>query len=153
LLNDEYGRDALGELVGLLSYPSQTTHEYVMARTSDAPRHMMSGIPYAVLRGGDFAPSMGPAQRGTSSIATKRGGYTTSRGRLDLETYNRLAREFQPASQSDSMRWLDEEWIKHHHHSGLADELYRHSQRHSRRLRDRGAGLRRTDLESLGDGG
>lgn len=149
LLNDEYGRDSLGELVGYLSYPTQAASDYVMARTSDGPRHMMSGVPYSVLRGGDFAPSTGPAQHGTSSLNLKTGGYTTSRGRLDLASYNQLARAFTPAIQSDALRWLDEEWVKHHHHEPLADELYRQSQRASRHLRGRGAGLRRADLRAL----
>lgn len=149
MLNDEYGRDSLGELVGYLSYPTQTANDYVMARTSDGPRHMMSGVPYAVLHGGDFVASTGPAQHGTSSLPVKTGGYTTSCGRIDLASYNRLAASFRPGVQSAEFRWLDEEWIKHHHREPLADALYRQTQEGSRTLRGKGAGLRRADLQVL----
>ena len=154
LLNDEYGRDGLGELVGLMSYPTQRASEYVMARTADDPRQMMSGIPYSVLRntaqgGSDFARSTGPLQPGTSSLPPKAGAYTTSRGRIDLATYNRLAAGFTPAALAEPQRWMDEEWVKYHHTSAEADALYRATQQSSRRLRDRGAGLRRADLQAL----
>ncbi|MGQ0700481.1 MAG: hypothetical protein ACT4PZ_19855 [Panacagrimonas sp.] len=151
LLNDEYGRDGLGEMVGYMSYPTQQTSEYVMARTSDGARHMMSGVPYSVLAGGDFAPSTGPAQHGTSSLPAKTGRYTTSRGRIDLATYNRLAGEFRPKILDEPMRWRDEEWVKHYHGTPDADALYALSQQHSRRLHGRGAGLRRADLQALDD--
>jgi hypothetical protein len=149
LLNDEYGRDALGELVGLMSYPTQRVSEYVMARTSDGARHMMSGVPYSVLAGGDFVPSTGPSQPGHSSLPAKTGSYTTSRGRLDLATYNQLAANFNPAILAEPLRWFDEEWVKYHHDSAEAKALYEVSQQYSRRLRGRGAGLRRADLLTL----
>lgn len=149
MLNDEYGRDALGEMVGLLSLPTQAVSEYAMARTSNAAKHMMSAMPYSVLAGGDFAPSAGPIRPGVSSLPGKTGRWTTSRGRLDLETYNRLAREHRPTMQREPYRWLDDEWVKFHHGEPLADELYRKAQERSRNLRGRGAGLKRADIERI----
>lgn len=149
MLNDEYGRDALGELVGLLSMPTQQANEYVMARTSNAARHMMSAVPYSALRAGDFAPSTGAIRPSRTSLAAKTGRWTTSRGRLDLETYNRRARELRPAALAGPYRFLDDEWIKYHHDTPLADELYRVSQQRSRNLAGKGAGLRRADIERI----
>ena len=149
MLNDEYGRDALGELVGLLSMPTQQVNEYAMARTSNANRHMMSAVPYSALRGGDFAPSAGPIRPGVSSLPAKTGHWTTSRGRLDLATYNLLAREFRPEIQDERFRYLDDEWVKFHHGTPLADELYDKTQARSRTLAGKGSGLRRADIERL----
>ncbi|MBL6749869.1 MAG: hypothetical protein ISP90_05070 [Nevskia sp.] len=149
MLNDEYGRDALGELVGLLSVPTQQVNEYSMARTSNAAHHMMSALPYSVLAGGGFAPGAGPLQPGSSSLPPKTGAYTTSRGRLELAEYNRLAADFRPRAQAPEFRYLDDEWVKSHWRTPQADALYRLSQEHSRSLRGQGAGLRRADLARL----
>jgi hypothetical protein len=146
LLNDEYGRDALGEMVGLLSLPTQQVNEYVMARTSNAARHMMSAVPYSVLALDGWAPTAGPVGAGESSLAPKTGRYTTTRGLLDLETYNRLAREFRPPLAQAPWRFLDDEWVKTAWRAPQADELYRLSQRRSRNLRGAGASLRREDV-------
>lgn len=152
MLNDEYGRDALGEMVGLMSYPSQAASEYVMARTSNGARHMMSGVPYSVLGGGDYAPTMGPSLPGTSSLPAKTGAYTTSRGRLSLADYNAAAAAFTPKLNTAPWRWLDEEWLKYHHREPQADALYGLSQQQSRTLRGKGAALKRADLDALRDG-
>ena len=37
LMNDEYGRDNLGEMVGLLGFPHQKANEYTMARGPPGP--------------------------------------------------------------------------------------------------------------------
>lgn len=149
LMNDEYGRDALGEMVGLLSLPQQRANEYVMGRYSDANRHMMSGLPYSALTDGTRAPSVGDELTGWSSLPAKSGRYTTSVGRLTGEEYNQRAKAFTPQVVEPPYRYLDDEWVKHHHDHGLADQLYQLTQQSSRRLRGRGAGLRREDLAAL----
>jgi hypothetical protein len=148
LLNDEYGRDALGEMVGLLSLPTQQVNEYALARTSNAARHMMSAVPYSVLRDGDHAPTIGGMRPGSSSLPEKRGRYVTTRGPVDLETYNRTARAFRPKLVQEPWRFLDDEWVKTNWQTEQADALYALSQERSRNLRGRGAGLRREDIVS-----
>jgi hypothetical protein len=48
--------------------------------------------------------------------------------------------------QQESLRYLDEEWVKRYHGTEEADALYRASQQGSRHLEGRGSGLRRADL-------
>ena len=50
---------------------------------------------------------------------------------------------------SEDYRYLCESWLKYHHRAPEADALYRLEQAQSRRLKDRGAGLRRADVEAL----
>ena len=146
LMNDEYGRDDLGEMVGLLGFPGQKASEYVMARYSGLNQNMLSGIPYSVLADDDFAPTAGDARSGSTTLPAKNGLWTTSAGRIDLAEYNRRAAAFTPAGLTGAHRYLDEEWVKDHYATPRADELYRLAQRGSRHLEGRGAGLRRADL-------
>ncbi|MDQ0382968.1 hypothetical protein [Amycolatopsis thermophila] len=152
LMNDEYGRDNLGEMVGLLGFPHQKTNEYTMARYSGLNQNMLTGIPYSVLTDDDFAPTAGDRLSGSSSLPAKNGLWTTSAGRIDLDEYNRRARGFTPAVLQGANRYRDEEWVKWHHGSAEADELYRLAQRGSRNLEGRGSGLRRADLPDAGEG-
>jgi len=149
LLNDEYGNMALGEMVGLISYPSQKANEYVMARTSNANQHMISGVPYSVLVDDDAAPTVGGMGPGSTALPPKAGRYTTSQGRLTLDEYNKLAADFRPSVLDAPYRYLDDEWIKYHWQESRADELYRRSQAASRNLAGKGAGLRRADITTL----
>ncbi|HEY3716517.1 MAG TPA: hypothetical protein VGL39_18480 [Jatrophihabitantaceae bacterium] len=149
LMNDEYGRDNLGEMVGLLGFPHQKANEYSMARYSGLNQNMLTGIPYPVAdHGSDVALTAGDRSKfsGSTSLEPKSGLWVTSAGRVDLEEYNRRAREFRPSTLGEQYRYLDEEWVKRNHLSPLADELYRLEQRGSRNLADRGAGLLRADL-------
>jgi hypothetical protein len=146
LMNDEYGRDNLAELVGLLGLPQQKANEYTMARYSGLNQHTLTGIPYSVLVDTDYAPTCGDALSGSTSLEVKTGLWSTTAGRLELDEFNRRARGFRPAVLQEPYRFLDEEWVKWHHNDPRADELYRLGQRGSRNLADRGAGLRRADL-------
>jgi hypothetical protein len=146
LMNDEYGRDNLGEMVGLLGFPHQKANEYTMARYSGLNQNMLTGLPYSVLVDSDFAPTAGDRLSGSSSLPAKNGLWTTSAGRLELDEYNRRAREFRPAVLAEPYRYLDEEWVKRNYPSARANELYELTQRGSRNLQGRGAGLRRADL-------
>jgi hypothetical protein len=146
ILNDEYGRDGLGELVGSMTNPGQQTNEYTMMQHSNLSQRMFSPIPYSILNGGDYTPTCGPIQPGTSHMMPKRGKYRTTRGLLELDEYNRLARDFTPRVCQDKFRYLDETWVKYNYDTPLADELYRAEQMNSRTLKDQGAGLKRVDL-------
>ena len=147
-MNDEYGRDNLGEMVGLLGFPHQKTNEYSMARYSGLNQNMLTGVPYSVLTDDDHAPTAGDRLSGSSSLEPKTGLWTTSAGRLEIEDYNRLARGFRPEVLTEPHRYLDEEWVKRQWATERADDLYRVTQRGSRNLEGRGAGLRRADLPS-----
>lgn len=149
LMNDEYARDDLGEMVGMLSFPHQKTSEYQMARYSGLNQNMLTGIPYDVLqRPDDFALTVGGRARfsGSSSLEPKTGLWLTSAGRLDIDDYNNRARGFTPTVQQDQFRYLDEEWVKRYYGSTEADALYAASQQHSRTLAGRGSSLSRADL-------
>jgi hypothetical protein len=152
LMNDEYGNMALGEMVGLLSYPSQRVNEYVMARTSNDAKHMISPLPYSILVDDDAAPTVGGMGPGTSSLPPKSGRYTTSRGRITLDEYNRLAAEFRPKVLAEPYCYLDDEWVKYHWREDRAEELYRLTQQQSRNLTGAGAGLRRADVQARRSG-
>lgn len=146
LMNDEYGRDNLGEMVGLLGFPHQKASEYTMAHYSNLNQNMLTGIPYSVLSDDDYAPTAGDRLSGSTSLEPKTGLWITTAGRLEIDEYNRRARAFKPAVLTEPYRYLDEEWVKRHYTDPRADELYQLAQRGSRRLADRGAGLRRADL-------
>lgn len=149
LMNDEYARDGLGEMVGLLSFPHQKTSEYQMARYSGLNQNMMTGVPYDVLqRPESFALTVGDRSRfsGSSTLEPKTGLWVTSAGRLELDQYNERAHSFRPTVQQESLRYLDEEWVKRYHGTEEADALYHASQADSRTLAGRGSGLTRADL-------
>lgn len=146
LMNDEYARDALGELLGHLSFSHQQTHEYVMARFSDASRHMESLIPYSVLADDEFTTTSGPIRPGSISLPPKTALWTTSRGKLNIEEINALASSFRPQVLQEPYRFLDDEWLKTHYQDERANELYRLTQKSSRTLEGRGAGLLRSHL-------
>jgi len=150
MLNDEYSRDAMGELVGLLSYPHQASSEYVMPRFTESARYMVTPIPYSVLTDVvDFTPTMGPFRPVAAAVPEKTAGYRTTQGLLDLDEYNRRCREFAPRAAKAPYVFLDEEWVKHHYTEGLADELYGFAQASSRNLKGRGAGLLRADIAAI----
>lgn len=149
LMNDEFGANFLGELVGMLSLPNQKTNEYSMARYSSANQNMITGIPYDILRNRErYAASVGDRSTfaGSSSLPAKGGVWTTSAGRIGIDEYNEKARGFTPSFQDERYRFLDEEWIKRNHGTPTADELYAISQRGSRNLAGKGSALLRTDL-------
>ena len=125
LMNDEYARDYLAEMVGLIGFPQQKTNPYSMARYSNLNQNMMSGIPYSVLVDDDYAPTVGDQLRGWSTLDAKSSLWTTSAGRIDIDEYNRRARGFTPTVHDPKYRYLDEEWVKWNHGTPLADELYR----------------------------
>jgi hypothetical protein len=149
LLNDEYGNMSLWEILGPLSNPCQRTNEYQMCQHADTPARMYSLIPYSILKDGDYTRSVGGLAPGISYLPPKEDRYRTTQGVLDLAGYNARAREFTPAVCGEDYRHLCESWLKYHHRTPEAEALYRLEQRQSRLLKDRGAGLRRADVEAL----
>jgi hypothetical protein len=148
LLNDEYGRDCLTELVGLVTLPSQACNDYTMGQHHNAPKRMYSPIPYGILTTGDYTRSSGPMYPG-SSLFRKTGRWRTSQGLLTQNEYNARVRAFTPTACDGDFRFVDDYWVKYHAHEPLAQGLYRATQRSSRRLKDRGAGLKRADIDAL----
>jgi hypothetical protein len=144
ILNDEYSGNALGELVGGISLPTQQISPYAMMQHSNAPTRVITPIPYSILAGEDYVPSCGAILPGASHLAPKNSRYRTSRGVLDLSEYNRLSASFVPELCQDKYRYLCETWLKYNYHSDLADELYKLEQRHSRTLKNRGVGERKS---------
>lgn len=149
LLNDEYCRDVLGELVGYLSNPSQSVMEYTMMQHSNAPTRMYSNIPYSVLAGESYTMTAGQVYPGITYLPAKKDVYTTTRGKLTLAECNALSREFLPTACLPKYTHLCDTWVKYNYDSPLAHEIYTHEQRNSRRLKGKGAGLTRDDVEAL----
>lgn len=146
LLNDEYSRDALGELVGYLSSPSQQMQDYGLTQHSNTPPRMFSFIPYSVLAGDSYTKTSGPVQAGSTHLPAKKDSYTTTRGRMTLADYNRMSLESAAEAQADSDRFLCETWVKYHVGTDRADALYKSVQQRSRTLADAGSSLRRDDV-------
>ena len=148
LLNDEFGRDCLTELVGLVSLPSQQANEYTMGQHHNAAKRMYSPIPYAVLSEGDYTAGSGPLYPGTS-LFKKTGKWRTSKGLLTQDEYNTAVRAFTPKSCLTEYRHIDDYWVKYNSGSKVANELYRLAQENSQRLKGKGAGLKRADIQKL----
>jgi hypothetical protein len=149
LMNDEYGRDLIAELVGYVSLSSQQGNAYTMSKHSDAAGDMWSTIPYSVLADNEFTSSVGPMRGGSLSLPPKTSTWTTTQGKLSLDEVNRRARAMNPLSSQDEFRFLDDRWVKNHPNDPRADALYRDAQEHSRLLVGKGAGLDFADIESL----
>lgn len=148
LLNDEFGRDFLGELVGLVDLPTQQLASHVMMRHNDKPVRYLSHIPFTVLDG-DGASIDREVKPGVSHFSSKLDSYTTTAGKLSLTDYNNRARSFRPSQLAPKFARLNDAWIKWNRDDPRTDELYRLEQRQSRNLRDRGIGLSSADVEAV----
>lgn len=109
-------------------------------------------VPAHVLDSGDYTlrvNAQGSKSSGTWSLPKKTGAYTFASGRLSQDEMNARAREF--ASPLFEVPWsnLDERSIKWRWQTDEVDALYRYAQTDSRLLADRGAGLRRGDIEAI----
>jgi hypothetical protein len=148
LLNDEYSRDVLGELCVALN-PSQKTQEYGMMQHANKNARLYQLIPYSILAGEPYTSSVGEVYRGITYLDPKKDVYTTTKGKIGIEEYNRLSREATPTNASAKYRYLCDTWVKYNSGTPLADEMYRLEQRNSRRLKDKGAGLTLVDVEAI----
>jgi hypothetical protein len=140
LFNDDFSNQLLGSLVVAHDLPGNRQSPYTMMQHSDKPSRCYTPLPYSILAGEEYVPSVGGGQPGTSNLDRKVDRYRTSKGVLTLDEYNRRAREFTPEVCTDKYRFLCETWVKYNHRLPLAQDLYRLEQRHSRSLRDRGTG-------------
>lgn len=149
LLNDEYSRDMLGTIcVG--AGPSHQFSEYTMMQHSDLPQKIYSPIScQQILRDGDYVPSVGDISAGVTYLDPKQDRYQTSAGVIGYEEYNRRARENTPPTCTEEFRLMDETWVKYNHDSEAVERLYKLQQNGSRNLQDKGAGLKRDDVEKL----
>ena len=151
LFNDEYSNELLGHLLVPLTLPSAQVNEYTLMTHANAAKRVYTPLSYALLAGEDYVPSVGGMHPGMTYLPPKVDRYRTTQGVLSLADYNQRAGAFNPAVCSDRFRYLDETWVKYHYSDPLADELYRLEQRFSRKLANKGAGLRRDDVEALSD--
>lgn len=148
LLNDEFGRDFLGEMVGLVDLPSQHQPAHVMMQHNNQSARYITHIPFTVcdghgaIMGNDIAP-------GVTSHASKLDSYTTSEGVLTLAGYNARAKACRPAQMAPGLRGLNDTWIKWNPTDPRVDQLYRLEQRLSRNLKDKGVGLTPDQIEAL----
>ena len=150
LFNDEFGRDFLGEIVGLVDLPTQQLMPYAMMQHSNRPARYLSHVPPTAI--GQASARSGGVAQGTSHHPDHLDIYTTTRGRMSLADYNAQARAFTPAAMAEEYRHLSDAWIRWHPDDPRVDALYRIEQRLSRRLADRGASLTRDDIEVLRHG-
>jgi hypothetical protein len=148
LLNDEFGRDFLGEMVGAVDLPSQQLHDYAMMRHNDRPSRYISHIPYSVLNGTD-REGVAPIGGGVSQFPDKVDRYVTSAGALTLADYNQRAATFRPEQMADPYRFLCDSSVRNEAGSEAVNTLYLMEQAQSRLLRGKGAGLSRADVEAL----
>lgn len=149
LMNDEYGRDAVAEVVGFISMSSQQENPYTMSRYAAQPANMWSAIPYSVLHDTPSTATGGPMRPGVTSLAPKSALWTTTRGKLTQDECNAAAKGFVPKVHQDGGRFLDDQWVKHHATSDRARVLYEATQEQSRNLRGQGALLNRVDLDKF----
>ncbi|MDX6664563.1 MAG: hypothetical protein QOG68_769, partial [Solirubrobacteraceae bacterium] len=138
----------IAEIVGLVSMSSQQWSEYHMTKFSDARGEMWTPIPYSILADDEWTSTVGPIGPGRTALPAKMSGWSTTRGKLDQEENNRLAREFRPAGW-DLRHYDDDTWVKNHAGDPRAEELYRAAQARSVVLGDRGAGLGQADISEL----
>ncbi|HKY92205.1 MAG TPA: hypothetical protein VJM11_14245 [Nevskiaceae bacterium] len=151
LLNDEYGNELLGHLLVPLTLPSAQVNEYTMMRHQNGPKRVYTPLSYALLAGEDHVPSVGGLRPGVTYLPPKVDRYRTTQGTLPLAEYNQRVQAFTPQLCTDKFRFLDETWVKYHYDTPLADEMYKIEQQHARRIKGKGAGLRRADIEALRD--
>lgn len=151
LLNDEYGNELLGHLLVPLTLPSAQVNEYTLMQHANAPKRIFTPLSYALLADEDCVPNVGALRPGVTYLPEKQDRYRTSQGVLSLAEFNRRVQTFTPQLCSEKFRHLDETWVKYHYDEPLADEMYRLEQAASRKLKGRGAGLRRADVEALRD--
>ena len=148
LFNDEFGRDFLGEMVGLISLPSQQLNPYVMMQHNNKAARYITHVPYSVLDRTNAAPTLGPIPKGTSMFSDKQDLYTTTAGRLSLAEFNARAAAFRPAQMADGLRFVCDTTVKFQPGDARVEELYRLEQAGSP-LEGRGVGLGQVEIEAI----
>ena len=83
LLNDEYARDFLAELLGHISLPAQQGSPYGMNKWADQPGDMWTPVPYAVLVDDEYTLSSGPADGGLDVAGSEKGRLSHDPGQIN----------------------------------------------------------------------
>lgn len=148
LLNDEFGRDFLGELVGLVDLPSQRISDYAMMQHNNNPVRYISQIPYSVLGAEGDAPKLAPIGPGVIHFDAKADRYTTTAGVLTLDEYNARAAAMRPTQMQPEYRFLCDTTVKYRSDDPAVQAMYLDEQQNSR-LTGKGAGLDRAAIEAL----
>jgi hypothetical protein len=148
LFNDEFGRDFLGEMVGLVSLPSQQLNHYAMMQHNNNPVRYISQVPYSVLRREGEPAQLAPISPGVSHLGPKQDVYTTTAGRLSLAEYNAKAKALQPEQMMPEYRYICDTTVKYRPDDPMVQALYRLEQDGSP-LAGKGAGLSRDDVEAI----
>lgn len=148
LLNDEFGRDFLGEIVGLVDLPSQRLHGYAMMQHNNNPVRYLSQIPYSVLNRKGKAAHLAPIGPGVTHHPPKQDQYMTTAGRLTLAEYNARAAAFRPAQMADDFRFICDTTVKYNGGDDQVQALYRMEQAGTP-IADRGVGMSRADIEAV----
>jgi hypothetical protein len=148
LLNDEFGRDFLGSIVGLVDLPSQRLHDYAMMQHNNNPVRYLSQIPYSVLNREGDPPRLAPIGPGISHLGVKQDRYTTTAGPLTLAEFNARAAAFRPQQMQGEYRFICDTTAKYAAGSETVQALYRLEQAGTP-LEGKGAGLSRDDVEHL----
>ena len=151
LLNDEYANEVLGAMLVPLTLPSSQAQEYLMMVHGNQARRVYTPFSYALLGKDDYVGTVGGMRPGTSTLPDKIDRYRTSQGLMSNAEFNARVQAFTPALVSEKFRDLDETWVKYHYDSELANQMYCLEQQYSRKLKGKGAGLRRADIEALRD--
>lgn len=148
LLNDEFGRDFLGELVGLVSLPSQQLHEYAMMQHNNQPSRYISHIPYSVLDQEPPVAKLEPIGAGIMHLPEKSGGYRTTQGVLDIDEYNRRSRAMDPVQMRSDLRNLCDTSIEYARTDDpRVEQIYADERKHCPALKDAPVRLSRSDVE------
>jgi hypothetical protein len=148
LFNDEFGRDFLGELVGLISLPSQQLSAYTMMQHNNAPKRYISQVPYSVATRESAKPKLAPIGPGITHFPPKQDSYTTTAGRLSLAEFNARAAAFQPAQMAEEYRFICDTTVKFTPGHEAVQALYRLEQEGTP-LAGKGAGLSRDDVDAI----
>ncbi|HEX7930250.1 MAG TPA: hypothetical protein VF470_05015, partial [Sphingomicrobium sp.] len=148
LLNDEFGRDFLGSIVGLVDLPSQQLHDYVMMQHNNNPVRYLSQIPYSVLSGAGTPSKLAPIGPGVTHLGDKQDRYTTTAGPLTLADFNARAAAFKPVQMADEYRFICDTTAKYAAESDPVRALYELEQAGTP-LEGKGAGLSRDQVEQL----
>jgi hypothetical protein len=164
--NEEYSLDAYVDHFAAMAGDLASASEYYLHPVSygvwrrsgakgplPAPGRNANLVPARVLRDHGYPRRVNPNGladvRGRSSLPAKSAPYTFSCGRLSEAEMNERARAFRSPLFESPWRNIDEQTVKWHYAEPEVDALYRYAQEHSRLLRDRGASLRRADIDAI----
>ena len=169
IYNDEFAMDAYLENYVLMSGHQGAENEYYLhpeyynlwrrggrAAGEPLPRTGRAAILVSsdVLSEHDYSRRVNPdgvhdRYLRPSTLESAAGNYRTSRGVLNEQEMNRLARHFTPHMAQRPWVYFDDQWVKYNWNTPEADEMYRFTQQTSRLLSGKGASLRRSDIASL----